>query len=186
MSLSQDQHNRADLPLVPPFGRPDDAEAWADLDADLLARQGLIDGDLLVTHTADGWIPEPTPENRQRVQDMIDATGQRGVYAEYLRRTGTVRVCPEWCDSDHPRAAIYDPYLDRDTIAHRRSMARIDRPEGREFAELNFEQWEGRDIGDDERLILYLDAQTPLNSAQARQLAAALIDAADLLDAVKR
>ena len=192
MSLTQDQLNRAELPVVTFLGVPDDPETWDYLDACHLHRQGLIDPSLMAW---EGQIDVPagalapqrfvSAEKWAKVQAILDTTGQRGAYEAHVRATGIVHVCPDWCPADdHPRAGIYDLEAPEEAvIAHTRDLWTLNTEEDEPKSEVHIalERWEGYREAD-KGTNLYLHAEAPMTAAQARQVAAALLDAADTLD----
>ena len=192
MSLSQDQHNRADLPIVPPVGEPDDPGIWDYLDGWHLHRQGLIDPALMTARAGDEHLPAGTrmplrwlpADNWEQLQTILDQTGQRGAYQAHIRANGVVRVCPDWCEDDHPRAAIYDPDgMEEGVVYHTRTLwGMSNRDDERDtHAFIRCELWQGKGY-DGTPPNLFVEAEGQMTAAQVRQFAAALLNAADHIE----
>lgn len=103
------------------------------------------------------------PEVLRLVADL----GQDGCYEQHVRATGAVYECPPWCvASDHARRGLYDP-------------------QGGAPDHVAFDGG-GVTVGacDGDPVQLHCEGADGLTAVGARRLAAALLDAADVLDRI--
>lgn len=162
MSLPHEPDERATLPVVVmPAGQSPLLDALND--RCFLEREGII--------------PEDPSIPLEASVDLVVGLGLAGVYRDHVRATGQVYRCPDWCTAkDHPRAGIWDARLDG--IAHATDEFTLEGGDADDFV-VRVEQFEG----EAPTVMVYSDLQE-LTAAGARQVAAALLNAADVLDRI--
>jgi hypothetical protein len=123
--------------------------------------RALLDGCHLQEH---GLID--TTADLGEVLRLVADLGQGGCYEAHVRATGVEYRCPDWCVSpDHARRGLYDP-------------------QGGAPDHVAYDSAVGVYVGacDGDPIQLDVSVEGALDAAQARRLAAALLDAADVLD----
>ena len=169
---------RARLPLVPVCGSLEDEQWAAFLDIEHLAESR---GGLEIPWPA--AIPESLDRGElfsQRVE-ALGEIGGHGAYARWLREHGIIRQCPPWCIStDHPRVAIWDPGRERVHVAYRADVPVAQ--SARRGGEAAYVEVFTFDDGP-ARIVVW-DVEE-LTGGEARQLAAVLAEAADVLATIE-
>lgn len=165
---------RAHLPLVPVLGTLEDPEWSAFLDIEHLAADcGAGRGTIWPAKLPDS----PRGELFSQQVEQLRQSGQAGAYTRWLRANGIIRQCPPWCISeDHPRAAIWDPDRDEEHIAWTAEV-----PTGPESRPAYIQVSTYADLGPQ----LWLWDVEVLTGTAARELAAVLAEAADVLATIE-
>lgn len=176
MSLPEnDDEARAVLPVYLPGRRRGDIAAW--LEYFWLEERGLLPAG------ADGWDGPPAD-----APALLERFGLAGLYEAQVRATGTFYRCPSWCESDHPRAGVWDRIYGEPPFhaAFRWSWDNRDRcdsgPGSVEELSVDVEQTECDDAA---ATGITVYGNGVLTGGEARVMAAALLNAADVLDAIR-
>lgn len=107
---------------------------------------------------------------------LVDDLGMAGIYEAHVRRTGTVYTCPPWCDDDdHPRTGICDG---TDNEPHHLATA--------EAVQTDAGAVQVAVSGTVDHQAINSDRAEDLTAAEARHLAALLLNAADTLDGIAK
>lgn len=134
------------------------------VDVDFLVCDGLLSRDV-------DYMSQP----REALERLLDELGQRGCYETHVRANGMVYQCPSWCVGDHPRAEICE---DEDNPpVHIATLTPVHLAAGQVVDVDVYAAEEHPQIAVGTQLAL-------TNADDARALAAALLNAADVLDAV--
>ena len=169
MSLPHEPDERATLPVVRSLG-------W-NRDSELL--DGIADRAYL---EREGIIPEDPSIPMERSAELVAELGMTGAYNEHLRATGAVYTCPDWCEGgDHPRTGIVDP-LEGGPL-HVAAEYSWGRTVLRTVEEFNVSAYQLED--EDEAHIEIYSSASGVEADEARRMAAALLNAADMLDKIR-
>lgn len=168
---------RAYLPLVPVLGSLEDPEWAAFLDIEhLAATRGPIGQTIWPVMLPDS----PRGELFSQRVEQLHMSGQAGAYTRWLRDNGIIRQCPPWCIStDHPRAAIWDPDRDTEHIAFTAEVPTTEMPHRNGAVTVQVSTFQ-----DLPPQVWVYDAEI-LTGSEARQLAAVLAEAADVLATIE-